>query len=166
MRYRVDSNGFSEAPCDIVYQLPNVSSAVLRDKSQVRDLMRPSIHQAVERAIAGLSKRDAIRVGGDEFEVRTLFVVASWQQHTEPCRQAGSLVVGEDSCGNLYLCAPDGSVSFWDHENDEETVLAATMEEFCDSLVEPTPVVLRPERVKSVWIDPEFLAEQRRKGNA
>jgi len=126
--------------------------------------MRASIHQAVERAIAGLSKRHALRLGADEFEVRTLLPVASWRQHTEPCRQAGSLVVGEDSCGNVFLCAPDGSVSFWDHETDEETVLTATIEEFCDSLVEPTPVALRPEQLKSVWIDPEFLAEQRRKG--
>ena len=128
--------------------------------------MRASIHQAVERAIAALSKRHAFRFGTDEFEVRTLLPVASWRRHTEPCRQAGSLVVGEDSCGNLFLCAPDGSVSFWDHETDEETVLSATMEEFCGSLVEPKPVVLRPEQVKRVRIDPEFLAEQKRKGNA
>jgi hypothetical protein len=128
--------------------------------------MHASIHQAVERAIAGLSKRLVFRVGTDEFEVRTLLPVTSWRQHTEPCRQSGSLVVGEDSGGNLFLYAPDGSVSFWDHETDEETVLSATMEEFCDGLVEPTPVVLRPEQVKSVWIDPEFLAEQRRNWNA
>lgn len=128
--------------------------------------MRASTHEAVESAIAGLSNRHAFRLGADEFEVRTLLPVASFRQHTEPCRQAGSLVVGEDSCGNLFLCAPDGSVSFWDHETYEETVLSATIEEFCDSLVEPKPVVLRPEQVKSAWIDPEFLAEQRRKGNA
>ena len=128
--------------------------------------MRASIHQAVERAIAGLSKRHAFRVGADEFEVRTFLPVASWRQHTEPCRQVGSVVFGEDSCGNLFLYTPDGSVSFWDYETSGETVLSATMEQFCDSLVEPTPVVLRPEQVKRVWIDPAFLAEQRRKGNA
>jgi len=128
--------------------------------------MSASINQAVERAIAVLSKRHAFRVGANEFEVRTLLPVTSWRQHTEPCLQPGSLVVGEDSCGNLFLCAPGGSVSFWDHETDEEMVLSATMEEFCDGLFEPTPVVIRPGQVKSVWIDPEFLAEQRRKGNA
>jgi len=127
--------------------------------------MRASLHQAVEKSIAGLSERNALRFGTDEFEVRVLFPVTSWQRHTQPCRQAGSLVVAEDSCGNFFLCAPDGSVSFCDHETDEETVLSATMEEFCDSLVAPTPIALRPEQVKSIWIDPEFLAEQRRKGN-
>jgi hypothetical protein len=74
--------------------------------------------------------------------------------------------VGEDSCGNLLLCSPDGSVTFWDHETGAETVLSSTMEDFCDGLVEPTPVVLRPGQVKRVWIDPAFLAEQQRKGNA
>lgn len=128
--------------------------------------MRDSIHRAVERAISGLSKRHTFRVGADEFEVRTLLPVTSWREHSEPCRQPGSVVVGEDSCSNLYLCAPDGSVSFWDHETGEESTLSATLEEFCDGLVEPTPVVLRPGQVKGVWIDPEFLAEQRRKGNA
>lgn len=128
--------------------------------------MRASIHQAVERAIAALPQRSAFKTSSDEFGVRTLFPVQSWKPHTEPCRQAGSLVLGEDGCGNFFLHAPDGSVSFWDHETEDESVLATSVEEFCDSLVEPTPVVLRPEQVKSVWIDPDFLAEQRRKGNA
>lgn len=127
--------------------------------------MRASIHQAIERAIARLSTRDAIRIGGEEIQVRALFTVASWQQHTEPCRQVGSLVVGEDACGNVYLCAPDGTVSFWDQETNQETLLAATMEEFCDSLVEPTPVVLKPGQVKSAWINPKFLKDQRRQGD-
>lgn len=128
--------------------------------------MRASIQQAVERAIAALPKRNAFKTGSDEFAVHTLFPVQTWRPHTEPCRQTGSLILGEDDGGNLFLQAPDGSVSFWDHETDEETVLATSVEQFCDSLVEPTPVVLRPEQVKSAWINPEFLDEQRRKGNA
>jgi hypothetical protein len=128
--------------------------------------MRPSIERAVVQAIAGLSKRHAFRVGKQEFEVRTFYPVTSWQRHAEPCRHPGSLIVGEDSCGNLFLYAPDGSVSFWDHETNEEMVLALSIEEFCNSLVEPTPLVLRPGQVKSAWINPEFLAEQRKNGNA
>ena len=113
-----------------------------------------------------LSKRNIFKLGSDEFEVRTLFPVQSWRPHTEPCRQAGSLILGEDSCGNFFLYAPDGSVSFWDHETDEETILAPTVEELCDSLVEPTPVVLKPGQVKRGWIYPKFLEEHKRKGNA
>ncbi|MEY2408093.1 MAG: hypothetical protein QOF48_763 [Verrucomicrobiota bacterium] len=128
--------------------------------------MNASIQQAVERAIAALPKRDTFKTGGDEFSVRILFPVQSWRPHTEPCRQAGSLVIGEDDCGNFFLYAPDSFVSFWDHETDEETVLATSVEQFCDSLVEPPPVVLRPGQVKTAWIDSDFLAEQRRKGNA
>src|SRR3954470_18865458 len=103
--------------------------------------MRASIQHAVERAIAALPKRNTFKNGSDEFGVRTLFPVHSWKPHTEPCRQAGSLILGEDGSGNCFLYAPDGSISFWDHETDEETVLATTVEEFVDSLVEPTPVV-------------------------
>ena len=127
--------------------------------------MNASIQQAVERAIAALPKRDTFKIGGDEFGVRTLFPVQSWRPHTEPCRQAGSSVICEDSCGNFFLCAPDGSVSFWDHETDDETILASRVEEFLAALVEPTPVVLQPGQVKKVWIDPAFLEELRRKGD-
>jgi hypothetical protein len=76
------------------------------------------------------------------------------------------LIVGEDHCGNFFLYAPNGSISFWDREIDRETVLATNIEEFCASLVAPSPVVLKPGQVKKVWIDPNFLADQKRKGNA
>lgn len=128
--------------------------------------MRVSIHQAIERAIAALPNRSALKAGSDEFSVRTLFPVQSWRPHTAPGRHAGSLILGEDGCGNFFLYAPDGSVSFWDHETDEETVLTASVEEFCDSLGDPAPIILCPGQVKSAWIDPDFLAEQRRNGNA
>lgn len=128
--------------------------------------MRASIQGAVAKAIAALPTRSAFKTGSNEFGVRTLFPIQSWRPHTQPCRQAGSVILGEDSGGNFFLYAPDGSVSFWDHETDEEIVLAPSAEEFCDSLVEPTPVVLRPGQVESAWINPAFLAEQKRKGNA
>jgi hypothetical protein len=132
----------------------------------VRHFMSTSLQQAVQKAIATLPKRHAFKTGSDEFELRTLFPVESWRPHTEPCRRAGSLAIGEDSCGNFFLSAPDGSVSFWDHETDGETVLASSVEAFLAGLVEPTPVVLQPGQVKKAWIDPAFFAEQRRNGNA
>jgi hypothetical protein len=128
--------------------------------------MSTSLQLAVEKAIAELAKRNVFKKGNAEFEVRRLFQVQSWQPHTEPCRHVGSVIIGEDSCGNLFLHAPDGSVSFWDHETDGETVLAQSVEVFCTSLAEPEPVVLNPGQVKKVWIDPNFLAEQKRRGNA
>jgi hypothetical protein len=128
--------------------------------------MNASLQKAVKKAIAALPKRHAFKTRSDEFELRTLFPVESWRPHTEPCRHAGSLVIGEDSSGNFFLCAPDGSVSIWDHETDDETVLAASVEEFLAALVEPTPVVLKPGQVKKVWIDPAFLEELKRKGDA
>src|SRR5688572_9418620 len=128
--------------------------------------MPPSLQQSVEKAIALLPKRSVFKNGQDEFELRNLFPVQAWKPHTEACRAVGSLVFGEDSGGNFFLLAPDGLITFWDHETNEETVLAQTIDEFLGGLVEPTPVVLNPEDVISSWIDPEFLAEQKKKGNA
>lgn len=128
--------------------------------------MAASLQQLLQKAIAGLPNRNTFKIDNEEFEVRVLFPVESWRAHTKPCRHAGSVIVGEDSCGNFFLSAPDGSVSFWDHETEKETLLSGDAEKFLDSLVEPTPVVLKPEQIKRVWIDPKFLAEQRKKGNA
>jgi hypothetical protein len=121
---------------------------------------------AVEKAIAGLAKHSIFKKGDVEFEIHTLFPVQSWRLHAEPCRQAGSVVIGKDSCGNLFLQAPDGSVSFWDHETDGETVLASSVESFCASLTGAEPVILKPGQIKKAWINPKFLAEQKRRGNA
>src|SRR5688500_1512606 len=127
--------------------------------------MRASIQKVIERAIEELPTRNAFKTGSEEFGVRTLYPVQAWTPHRKTGRHAGSLILGDDECGKLFLCAPDGSVSFWDHETEEETLLAGSVEQFCEALVEATPVVLRPEQVKKVWIDPEFLAEQKRSGN-
>jgi len=128
--------------------------------------MSDSLQSEVEKAIAALPKQNIFKGGDVEFEVRRLFQLPAWQPHSECCRQEGSVVIGEDSCGNLFLRAPDGSVSFWDHETNDETVLTASVEVFCSSLTEPTPVILKPGQVKKVWIDPKFLAEQKKEGNA
>src|SRR3954467_8185254 len=118
--------------------------------------MGTSLQLTVEKAIAELVRRNVFKKGSAEFEVRALFPVQSWQLHTEPCHEAGSVVIGNDSCGNLFLHAPDGSVSFWDHETDGETVLAPSVQAFCASLTEPEVIVFKPEQVKKVWIDPNF----------
>jgi hypothetical protein len=128
--------------------------------------MHATLHQAVEKAIATLPKRNVFKSRSGEYGLRKLFPVTSWQPHSDISGKEGSLILGEDACGNLFLYAPDGSVSFWDHETEEQTPLARSVEEFLALLVEPAPVVLKPGQVKSVWIDPEFLAAQRKKGNA
>jgi hypothetical protein len=72
----------------------------------------------------------------------------------------------EDGCGNLFTQTQIGSICFWDHETDDLTVIASSWEEFTSGCVEPKEVKLKPGQVKRVWIDPKFLEEQKRNGNA
>jgi hypothetical protein len=127
--------------------------------------MHAHLHNAVQKAIARLPNKNIAKSGADELELRVLFPVSSWKPRPG-VSQSDSVVVGNDSCGNLFIMASDGSVRFWDHETEDETTLAASMDAFLDSLSPPTPVALKPGQVKSVWIDPKFLEEQKRKGNA
>ena len=124
--------------------------------------MHAYLQIAVQKAIASLPKRNTTKSGADDFELRKLNPVSSWKPKTG-ISQPDSVVVGEDSCGNLFLLASDGSVRFWDHKTDDATNMAAGTESFLDSLSAPTPVVLKPGQVKRAWIDPKFLEEQRRR---
>ncbi len=128
--------------------------------------MNDSLEQTVQNAIEALPLRSVFVMGTEEFGLQTLYPVHLWALHHEPCREPGSRILGEDSCGNVFLVAPDGSVSFWDHETDEETVLAASVEAFLAALVEPAPVTLLPHQIKRVWINPAFLEELKRSGDA
>lgn len=88
----------------------------------------------------------------------------------------GLLAVADAAGGNL-VCLSTSGVYFWDHEYEGEedeppsldtlTFLSPTFRDFLESL--------RPDddadeqqlpQVVSSWIDPDFLAEQKRLGNA
>jgi hypothetical protein len=122
--------------------------------------MNIPLEQLVEQAIAALPGKKIAKKGRNEFEVRKLFPVSSWKPHDS------GRIVGEDSCGNDFIYSSDGSVFFSDHETGDKTMLASSIETFLTSLSAPEPVVLKPGQVKQVWVNPKFLEEQKRKGNA
>lgn len=69
-----------------------------------------------------------------------------------------------DAEGGNYVClrregAGTWTVVFWDHELEEETVIAGTFSGFLDSLTkfDPATVELKPGQVISAWIDPSLL---------
>jgi hypothetical protein len=64
--------------------------------------------------------------------------------------------IAEDDSGNIVTVLPGGSVSFWDHETDQLTVIASSWDEFASGWVAPKPVNFEPGQVKSGWIDPDF----------
>jgi cell wall assembly regulator SMI1 len=69
-----------------------------------------------------------------------------------------------DAEGGNYVClrreeSGDWTVVFWDHEVEQETVLAQSFNEFLESLekFDPETVKLKPGQVVSAWIDPSLL---------
>jgi hypothetical protein len=65
-------------------------------------------------------------------------------------------ILAEDGCGNYFTVTEDGAVRFWDHETDDLVRLANSVSDFATQCVDPPPVELDPNQVKSVWIDPAF----------
>jgi hypothetical protein len=65
-------------------------------------------------------------------------------------------VLAEDESGNSFTKTEDGAVWFWDHETDELVHLASSVSEFVTNCTDPPPIEVNPDRVKSVWIDPNF----------
>jgi hypothetical protein len=62
--------------------------------------------------------------------------------------------LAEDESGNYFTKTKDGTVCFWDHETDELVRLAGSVSEFISHCTDAQPVELKPDSVKSAWIDP------------
>ena len=72
---------------------------------------------------------------------------------------ADSLPIAWAEGGNYVCLAPNGAVTFFDHETEQQTPLANTLEDFLAMLkpFDPSSVALKPGQVKSAWIDPDLL---------
>ncbi len=68
--------------------------------------------------------------------------------------------IAEDSCGNYFVLSESQRIAFWDHETAELEVLADDFAAFVTGCIEEKEVELDPSNVISVWIDPDFAAEQ------
>jgi hypothetical protein len=125
----------------------------------------------VQQTRITLKKRNTFSKNGREYALRALFPVEAWADETSTwlgnCERSEKDVftIGNDSGGNYFLLR-SGQVTYWDHETDLETPLSKTLEDFLAALWEGTPVKLNPGDVIKVWIDPDFLREQKKKGNA
>ena len=72
------------------------------------------------------------------------------------------LPFGEDDSGNFVcICAEDHRVYFWDHEIDNDKVVAENFGEFLERL-EPfdlSSIRLKPGQDLGGWVDPDFKTE-------
>ena len=74
----------------------------------------------------------------------------------------GAIPIAEATSGNLiYFKKASEEVMFWDHEIDNDKKLASSFDEFLIKLLpfDMKSVQLKPEQVKSVWVDPNFNPE-------
>jgi hypothetical protein len=78
---------------------------------------------------------------------RTTFSMSDGRSHQ---------ALAEDGSGSYFTKSKDGAVWFWDHETDELVRLADSVSEFISRCIDPRPIEMNPERVKSAWVDPNF----------
>lgn len=91
--------------------------------------------RAIKRAIEKLPEHRFFRKEDVEYEVSSLIPIAerrpvreTWWRKKEAC------VIGHDPYGNLYLRVCDGTVRFWNHQTQEDEVLAPSVRKFVSSL--------------------------------
>lgn len=99
----------------------------------------------------------------------SLSEASSLRQRIEGFPKTG-VPIAEDSCGNYVWIKPEtGEVMFWDHEVDDDGIRVANdFSSFVAGLraFDPTSVSLNPNQVYGAWIDPDFLAELKERGEA
>lgn len=119
--------------------------------------------------------RGGEEVGVSEFLSCDALIQAAQQMHGR--MPEGVLPVAHAEGGNYIalVCSGRlaGAVFFWDHELESDEGEPATwsnlfkiddsFDSFLARLEVYEPVLLQPGQVKSVWIDPEFLAKYRKK---
>ena len=123
--------------------------------------MNPNIAKAIECARAVLNKRNTFVAGDEWYGVRDILLPVDWRNKRKGIRSY--FVFASDDCGNAYLADENDVVLFWDHETDDIIPLSVSVIDFLDALIEPPEIKLKPEQVKRAWIDPEFLAAQKKK---
>jgi hypothetical protein len=82
-----------------------------------------------------------------------------------PAIAPGRELIAEDSCGNFFILASDGSVLFLDHETAVVTTLAQNWDSFVSGCKPPRVIDFDSSKIKSVWINPDFAKEMRNRSN-
>ena len=75
-----------------------------------------------------------------------------------PIELGGGKVLAEDESGN-YFIEVNETIYFWDHETSKTEFLASSLDKFISGCAQPEAVVLNPDQVESVWVDPEFAKQ-------
>lgn len=85
----------------------------------------------IDRARAQLFMRRTLRHGGRTMTIALLIREVDWVPIDAPWRHGKeAYIIGADLDGNFFLRHCDGSVRYWDHRLQTNTVIAPSVREF------------------------------------
>src|SRR5215469_12783577 len=89
----------------------------------------------MDKAIRNLGLYHTILYGEDTLIVACLIREADWRPLKAPWwHQKEACIIGADLDGNFFLRHCDGSVRYWDHETQCDSVIAASVGDFLHQL--------------------------------
>ena len=94
---------------------------------------------AFDRAINRLFERRTLALGDRVLMIACLIRPSGWRPLDAPWWKKGeACIIGADLSGNFFLRASDGSVQYWSHQSQSETIVARSVRQFLDMLMEPS----------------------------
>jgi hypothetical protein len=91
----------------------------------------------VDHAISRLFERRTFRFGDRNLVVACLLHARDWRPLKAPWwTKKEACIIGADLKGNFFLSHCDGSVRYWDHGTQTDTMIARGVREFLTKLVE------------------------------
>ena len=89
----------------------------------------------LDKAIRNIGVRNTIRYGERTLIVACLIREMDWRPLKAPWwRQKEASIIGVDLDGNFFLRHCDGSVRYWDHKMQSDSVLASSIQDFLRQL--------------------------------
>jgi hypothetical protein len=94
----------------------------------------------IDKAISRLRERRTFPFGDRNLVVACLIRKGNWRPLKAPWwSKKEACIIGSDLDGNFFLRHCDGSVRYWDHKAQADTIIARSVREFLSKLVE-TPL--------------------------
>jgi hypothetical protein len=90
---------------------------------------------AIDKAIANLMLNRRIQLADRVLTVALLIREADWRPLKAPWwHQKEACIIGADLDGNFFLSHCDGSVRYWDHKTQSDSVIAKSVRDFLQQL--------------------------------
>jgi hypothetical protein len=94
---------------------------------------------AFDRAIDRLFERRTLSLADRAVVVACLIRPSDWRPLDAPWwKKKQASIIGADLSGNFFLRASDGTVRYWSHQSQSETMVARSVRKFLDMLMEPS----------------------------